>query len=72
MCRSSGGLIARLVTNSPWTTRLWRSLFASLFPTVVLWMIRGRGFLAQWRDVRRPEEGQRIRSKEYTPEGIIH
>jgi drug/metabolite transporter (DMT)-like permease len=49
MCWSSGGLIARLVATSPWTTSLWRSLFASLFLTLVLWMVRGRGIVAQWR-----------------------
>ena len=54
MCWSSGGLIARLVTTSPWTTNLWRSLFASLFLALVLWMVRGRGIVAQWRDGGRP------------------
>jgi drug/metabolite transporter (DMT)-like permease len=54
MCWSSGGLIARLVTTSPWTTSLWRSLFAALFLSVVLWMLRGRGIVAQWRDGGRP------------------
>jgi drug/metabolite transporter (DMT)-like permease len=54
VCWSSGGLIARLVTTSPWTTSLWRSLFASLFLSVVLWMVRGRGIVAQWRDGGRP------------------
>jgi drug/metabolite transporter (DMT)-like permease len=50
ICWSSGGLIARLVTTTPWTTSLWRSLFAALFLSVVLWMVRGRGIVAQWRD----------------------
>jgi drug/metabolite transporter (DMT)-like permease len=50
VCWSSGGLIARLVTTSPWTTSLWRSLFASLFLGVVLWIVRGRNIVAQWRD----------------------
>ncbi len=54
MCWSSGGLIVRLVTTSPWTTSLWRSLFASLFLTLVLWMVRGRSIFAQWRDGGRP------------------
>jgi drug/metabolite transporter (DMT)-like permease len=54
MCWSSGGLIARLVTTSPWTTSLWRSLFATLFLALVLSMVRGRGFFAQWREVGRP------------------
>jgi drug/metabolite transporter (DMT)-like permease len=54
VCWSSGGLIARLVTTSPWTTSLWRSLFASLFLSVVLWMVRGRSIVAQWRDGGRP------------------
>jgi hypothetical protein len=38
---STGGLIARLVTTSPWTTSLWRSVFASLFLALVLRMVRG-------------------------------
>jgi drug/metabolite transporter (DMT)-like permease len=50
VCWSSGGLIARLVSTSPWTTSLWRSLFASLFLTVVLWIVRGRNIVAQWRN----------------------
>ena len=50
VCWSSGGLIARLVTTTPWTTSLWRSLFASLFLAAVLWIVRGRSILAQWRD----------------------
>jgi len=54
ICWSSGGLIARLVTTSPWTTSMWRSLFASLFLGLVLWTLRGRGILAQWRDGGRP------------------
>ena len=54
VCWSSGGLIARLVTTSPWTTSLWRSLFASLFLALVLWVVRGRGIFAQWRDGGRP------------------
>src|SRR5438067_13028342 len=54
VCWSSGGLIARLVSTSPWTTSLWRSLFASLFLTVVLWIVRGRNIVAQWRTGGRP------------------
>ena len=54
MCWSSGGLITRLVSTSPWTTSLWRSLFASLFLAVVLWMVRGHGFFEQWLQVGRP------------------
>jgi drug/metabolite transporter (DMT)-like permease len=53
-CWSSGGLITRLVSTSPWTTSLWRSLFAALFLALVLSMVRGRGFLEQWREVGRP------------------
>jgi drug/metabolite transporter (DMT)-like permease len=54
VCWSSGGLIARLVTTDPWTTSLWRSLFASLFLIVVLWALRRRSILAQWRAGGRP------------------
>src|SRR5437762_10751732 len=54
VCWSSGGLVARLVTTSPWTTSLWRGLFASLFLTVVLWVVRRRGIFALWRDGGRP------------------
>jgi drug/metabolite transporter (DMT)-like permease len=54
ICWSSGGLIARLVTTGPWTTNLWRSLFASLFLGLVLSIVGGRGVLAQWRDGGRP------------------
>ena len=54
VCWSSGGLIARLVTTSPWTTSLWRSLFAALFLSAVLWIVRGRGIVAQWCDGGRP------------------
>ena len=53
-CWSSGGLITRLVSTSPWTTSLWRSLFAALFLAVVLWMVRGHGFFEQWLQVGRP------------------
>ncbi len=54
MCWSSGGLIARLVTTGPWTTSLWRSLFASVFLALVLWMVRRRNIFSQWRDGGRP------------------
>jgi drug/metabolite transporter (DMT)-like permease len=54
VCWSSGGLIARLVTTDPWTTSLWRSLFASLFLALVLWMARGRDLLTHWRAARGP------------------
>jgi len=54
VCWSSGGLIARLVTTTPWTTSLWRSVFATLFLAVVLRIVRGRGIVAQWRDGGRP------------------
>jgi len=50
VCWSSGGLIARLVTTGPWTTSLWRGLFASLFLTLVLWIARRRNIVAQWRE----------------------
>ena len=49
MCWSSGGLIVRLAGTDPWTTSLWRSLFASLFLALVLQVVRGRGVFAQWR-----------------------
>src|SRR5437879_11652645 len=54
VCWSSGGLIARLVTTSPWTISLWRSLSASIFLAVVLWIVRRRSIVAQWRDGGRP------------------
>jgi drug/metabolite transporter (DMT)-like permease len=54
VCWSSGGLIARLVSTSPWTTSLWRSFFASLFLILVLRVVRGRGILALWREGGRP------------------
>jgi drug/metabolite transporter (DMT)-like permease len=50
VCWSTGGLITRLVTTTPWTTSLWRSVFAALFLVVTLWMVRGRGIFAQWRE----------------------
>jgi len=54
VCWSSGGLIARLVTTSPWTTNLWRSLCASSFLVLVLSIAHRRSILAQWRDGGRP------------------
>jgi drug/metabolite transporter (DMT)-like permease len=54
VCWSSGALIARLVATSPWTTSFWRSLFAALFLGLVLWLVRGRGPLALWREGGRP------------------
>jgi drug/metabolite transporter (DMT)-like permease len=54
VCWSSGALIARLVTTSPWTTTLWRSLFAALFLGAVVSIVRGRSVFAQWRDGGRP------------------
>src|SRR5437762_12684717 len=54
LCWSSGGLIARLVTTSPWTTSLWRSIFAALFLTVVLWTLRRLSIVTQWREGGRP------------------
>lgn len=54
VCWSSGGLIVRLVTTSPWTTSLWRSLSASLFLALVLSIARHRNIVAQWREGGRP------------------
>ena len=54
VCWSSGGLIVRLVSTGPWTTTLWRSLFASLCLTLVLWLTRRKSIVAQWRDGGRP------------------
>jgi drug/metabolite transporter (DMT)-like permease len=50
VCWSSGALIARLVATSPWTTNLWRSLFASVFLAVLLSIARRRSILTQWRE----------------------
>src|SRR5262245_48692056 len=49
ICWSSGGLIVRLVGTGPWTTSLWRSLFAALFLAVALWIARGGAVFAPWR-----------------------
>jgi drug/metabolite transporter (DMT)-like permease len=54
VCWSSGALIARLVSTSPWTTNAWRSLFASVFLAVVLSIARRRLIFGQWRDGGRP------------------
>ena len=54
VCWSSGGLIVRLVGTSPWTTSLWRSVFASLFLAALLSIVRGRNIVAQWREGGRP------------------
>jgi drug/metabolite transporter (DMT)-like permease len=54
VCFSSGGLIVRLVGTGPWTTSLWRSLFASLSLALVLQLARRRSILAQWREGGRP------------------
>jgi drug/metabolite transporter (DMT)-like permease len=54
VCWSSGGLIVRLVGTSPWTTSLWRSVFASLFLAALLSIVRGRSIVAQWREGGRP------------------
>ena len=54
VCWSSGGLIVRLVATGPWTTSLWRSLSASLFLALVLWIARRRSIVAQWREGGRP------------------
>ena len=51
ICWSSGGLIVRLVSTSPWTTSFWRSVFASLFLALVVRLAWGRGIFAQWRRV---------------------
>jgi len=50
VCWSSGGLIVRLVGTGPWTTSLWRSVFASLFLAIVLSVVRGRSIVTQWRE----------------------
>jgi drug/metabolite transporter (DMT)-like permease len=49
VCWSSGGLITRLVATGPWTTSLWRSLFASCFLALVLRLFGGGRLLAHWR-----------------------
>jgi drug/metabolite transporter (DMT)-like permease len=54
VCWSSGALLVRLITATPWTTSLWRSLFASTFLALLLSIVRRRGIVAQWRDGGRP------------------
>lgn len=54
VCWSSGALVARLVATTPWTTNLWRSLFASVFLGVLLSIARRRSILTQWREGGRP------------------
>ena len=54
VCWSSGALIARLVATTPWTTNLWRSLFASVFLAVLLSIARQRSIVLQWREGGRP------------------
>jgi drug/metabolite transporter (DMT)-like permease len=54
LCWSSGGLIVRLVHTEPWTTSLWRSVFASVCLAVVLSVARRRSIVAQWWDGGRP------------------
>jgi drug/metabolite transporter (DMT)-like permease len=49
VCWSSGGLIVRLVGTGPWTTSFWRSAFAALFLSAVLWLVRGQSIVGQWR-----------------------
>ena len=50
VCWSSGGLIARLVTTTPWTTSFWRSVSAAVFLGVVLSIARRRSIVAQCRE----------------------
>ena len=54
VCWSSGALITRLVSTSPWTTTFWRSLFASLFLALVLSLARRRSIVTLWREGGRP------------------
>jgi drug/metabolite transporter (DMT)-like permease len=54
VCWSSGALLVRLITAPPWTTSLWRSLFASTFLALVLSLVQRRGIVAQWRRGGRP------------------
>ena len=54
VCWSTGSLLVRLITTSPWTTSLWRSLFASTFLAIVLSIVQRRGIVAQWRSGGRP------------------
>ena len=54
ICWSSGALIARLVATSPWTTNLWRSLFASVFLALALSMVHRRSIVTQCRELGAP------------------
>jgi drug/metabolite transporter (DMT)-like permease len=54
VCWSTGSLLVRLITTAPWTTSLWRSLFATTFLALVLSIARRRGIVAQWREGGRP------------------
>jgi drug/metabolite transporter (DMT)-like permease len=56
-CWSSGALSARLVATDPWTTTLWRSVFAATFLIVVVTLVRRQGLLAQWRAIGWPGVG---------------
>ena len=47
VCWSSGALIARLVATGPWTTNLWRSVFASAFLAIALSLVNRRSIVAQ-------------------------
>ena len=51
---SSGGLIARLVATDPWTTTLWRCVFASLFLLAFVGLVRRQGVITQWRAIGWP------------------
>ena len=51
---SSGGLIARLVATDPWTTTLWRCVFAALFLVAYVGLVRRQGVIAQWRAIGWP------------------
>lgn len=54
VCWSSGALIARLAGTGPWTTSFWRSVFASLFLGLVIWVIGRRPPWTLWREGGRP------------------
>ncbi len=54
VCWSSGGLIVRLASTTPWTTAFWRGLSAAVFLSLLLWVTRRRNIVAQWREGGRP------------------
>src|SRR6266850_2405198 len=54
ICWSSGALIARLVATGPWTTNLWRSLFASAFLALALSAVERRSIVTQCRALGAP------------------